>query len=224
NEANLIPTIITGSAANASAFANTSVFGTFDQHFVINNFIDNLTKVAGKHTFKYGFYYQRASNASNSQNHVQSDIDFSNNASNPLNTGHPFANALLGVYNSYTQASSKTKQSYFYQDLSFFVQDTWKIRPRLTLDLGVRFSYYEPYHNITGPESYFDPSLFSAAKATRIYRPVCVGAATCSAGQTAYRALDPATTGAPTLTNTQPGFLVGKLVPNSGDLTNGLGQ
>ncbi|HZS03640.1 MAG TPA: TonB-dependent receptor [Blastocatellia bacterium] len=223
NEANLIPTIITGSAANASAFANTSVFGTFDQHFVINNFIDNLTKVAGKHTFKFGIYYQRASNASNSQNHVQGDIDFSNNASNPLNTGYALANVLLGVYNSYTQASSKVHQSYFYQDISGYAQDTWKITPRLTLDLGIRLSYYEPYHNIIGPESFFNPALYDPAKAPRIYRPVCVGASTCSAGQTAYRALDPATTGTATLANTQPGYLVGKLVPNTGDLTNGLG-
>jgi len=91
NEPNLIPTITLGTLASASALPTTSVFGTFDQRFVINNFIDNLTKVSGKHAFKFGFYYQRASNASNSQNHVQSDIDFANSASNPLNTGYAFA-------------------------------------------------------------------------------------------------------------------------------------
>jgi hypothetical protein len=224
NEPNLIPSIALGNLANANALPTTSVSGTFDQRFVINNFIDNLTKVSGRHAFKFGFYYQRASNASNSQNHVQSDIDFSNNASNPLNTGYAFANTLSGVYNSYTQASAKVHQSYFYQDISWYAQDTWKIKPRLTLDLGVRFSHYEPYHNIIGPESFFDPKLFDPSKAPRIYRPVCVGAATCASGQAAYRAIDPATTGAPTLANTQPGFLVGKLVPNTGSLTNGLGQ
>src|SRR5262249_56242152 len=138
-----------------------------------------------------------------SQNHVQSDIDFTNNASNPLNTGNPFANALLGVYNSYLQASTKVKQSYFYQDISYYLQDTWKIKPGLTLDLGVRFSYYEPFHNTIGPESFFNPGLFDPAKAARLYLPVCVGAATCSAGQAAYRPIDPATNGQPPLPNTQ---------------------
>ncbi|MDQ3013383.1 MAG: Plug and carboxypeptidase regulatory-like domain-containing protein, partial [Acidobacteriota bacterium] len=118
NEPNLIPSIIMGAVPNSSALGNTSVFGTFDQRFVINNFINNTTKVVGKHAVKFGVYYQRASNASNSQNRVQSDIDFSNNASNPLNTGYAYANTLLGVYNSYTQASAKVKQSYFYQDIS----------------------------------------------------------------------------------------------------------
>jgi hypothetical protein len=224
NTANLIPSLAFGGIPSVSAPVNTSVFGPFNQNFVITNILDNLTKVSGRHTFKFGFYYQRASNASNSQNPVQSNIDFANNASNPLNTGHPFANALLGVYNSYLQASTKVEQSYFYQDISYYAQDTWKITPRLTLDLGMRFSYYEPYHNIVGPESFFNPNLFDPAKAQRLYRPVCVGAATCAAGQAAYRALDPATTGAPTLSNTQPGFLVGRLAPNSGDVTNGLGQ
>ena len=203
---------------------HTMVFGTFDQRFVINNFLDNLTKVRGNHTLKFGFFYQRASNESNSQNRVQSDIDFSNNASNPLNTGYPFSNALLGIYSSYTQANTKVLQSYFYQDISGYIQDTWKLTPRVTLDLGMRFSYYEPYHNIVGPESIFNSGLFDPDKAPRIFRPACVGAATCSSGQAAYRALDPAVTGPPTLANTQPGYLVGKLVPNSGDLTNGLGQ
>ena len=224
NTPDLIPSLNLGGIANVPATANTSVFGTFDQHFVINNFIDNLTKVRGKHTFKFGFYYQRASNESNSQNHVQSDIDFSNNGSNPLNSGNPFSNALLGVYASYTQASVKVHQNYLYHDISYYVQDNWKIKPSLTLDLGLRMSYYQPYYNTLGPGSYFNPALFDPSKAPRIYRPVCVGASTCSAGQATYRALDPATTGAPSLANTQPGFLVGKLVPNSGDFTNGLGQ
>jgi hypothetical protein len=89
-----------GGIASVATVGNTMVFGTFDQRFVINNFLDNLTKVRGNHTWKFGFFYQRASNASNSQNRVQSDIDFSNNASNPLNTGYPFSNALLGIYSS----------------------------------------------------------------------------------------------------------------------------
>jgi hypothetical protein len=117
----------------------------------------------------------------------------------------------------------KVNQSYFYQDISWYFQDTWKITPRLTLDLGMRFSYYEPYHNVIGPESFFNPGLFDPAKAPRLYRPICVGASTCQSGQATYRAIDPATTGSPTIGNTQPGYLVGKLVPNSGDLTNGLG-
>jgi outer membrane receptor protein involved in Fe transport len=116
------------------------------------------------------------------------------------------------VYNSYTQASTKPHQDYIYHDVSWYAQDTWKIHRRLTLDLGVRFSWYQPVYNRAGDGSFFNPSLFDTAKAPRIYRPVCVGAATCAAGAATYRALDPAATETPTMANTQPSFFVGKLV------------
>src|SRR5262249_60838641 len=75
NTGDLIPSVTFGGIANittnatnpaAGGTVGTSVFGPFDQKFVINNFIDNLTKVSGKHTFKAGIYYQRATNPSKS--------------------------------------------------------------------------------------------------------------------------------------------------------------
>ena len=222
NTPNLIPSLIFGGIASVSAPVNTSVFGTFDQRFLIWQTMDSLTKVAGKHVLKLGFYLQSASNASNSQNRVQSDIDFTANASNPLNTGYPFSNAMLGVYNSYTQASTKINQNNLYHDVSWYLQDTWKVSPRLTLDLGVRFSWYQPVFNSKGDGSFFNPDLFDASKGQRLYRPVCVGAATCTSGAASYRAVDPAVAGAPTMANTRPAFFVGKLVPGAGSDTNGL--
>ncbi len=222
NTTGLIPSLAFGGIASVPAIANTSVFGPFDQRFSIWHAMDNLTKVKGKHVFKFGFYYQSASNASNSQTHVQSDIDFTANGSNPLNTGNPFSNALLGVYNGFTQASVKSYQDNIYHEVSWYAQSTWKVHPRLTLDLGARFSWYQPVYNRAGDASFFNPDLFDPAKAQRIYRPTCVGTATCAAGAATYRAIDPAVTGAPTLANTLPGFFAGKLVPNSGDINDGL--
>ncbi len=228
NTTGLIPSLNFGTApTGSSAFANTSVFGPFVQNFVINNFIDNVTKVWGNHTLKTGVYFQRASNISNSQNHVQSDINFGGgDANNPLSTGYGFANAALGVYSSYTQASVKLKQDNFYQDISFYVQDSWKITPRLTAELGIRLSHFGTYVNNFGPEGYFDPTLFKASDSMRLYRPVCVGASTCTSAQIGaniYRGIDPLTVGTPTLANTVSGFNVGKLIPGVGSFTNGLG-
>src|SRR5204862_2347500 len=120
----------------------TSLFGTFDQIFLIWQIMYSVTQVVSRHVFKAGIYFQSADTASNSQTHAQNDIDFSVNGSNPLNTGHPFANALLGVYNSYTQASSKPYVSTIYHEFSWYLQDTWRIHRRLTLDLGIRFYWY----------------------------------------------------------------------------------
>ena len=185
--------------------------------------MDNITKIRGKHVFKFGFYFQSASNASNSQTHVESDIDFTANASNPLNTGNPFANALLGVYNSYTQANAKPYQNYLYHDLSWYVQDTWKVTPRLTLDLGVRFSWYQPVFNSAGDGELLQSGRCSTRPRRRASTGRCASApppARPAPPPTAR--IDPAVSATPTLTNTQPGFYVGKLVPNSGNFTNGL--
>jgi len=221
NTSNLIPSLTFGGIPSATT-ALTSVFGTFDQRFSIWNAMDNLTKVRGSHVFKFGFYYQSASNASNSQTHVESDIDFTNSATNPLNTGDPFSNALLGIYTSYRQDSAKPLGDYVYHEVSWYAQDTWKIHPRVTLDLGARFSWYQPVYNRAGDGAFFNPSLYDPAKAMRIYRPVCVGASTCSSGSATYRAIDPAISSVPTTGNTLPAFYVGKLVPNSGDISDGV--
>jgi hypothetical protein len=222
NTSGLIPSLTFGGIASVPTVVNTSVFGTFDQNFRIYQLTDNLSKVWNTHLFKIGVYYQSAANASNSQNTVESNIDFTASSTNPLNTGNPFANALLGVYNSYSQQSAKVYASFVYHELSFYLQDTWKVRPRLTLDLGVRFSWYQPVHNDAGPEAYFAPSQYTAAQAPRLYRPVCIGTAPCASSSTAYRAYDPATTGALTMTNTLPAFYVGKLVPNAGNIYDGM--
>ena len=206
-------------AVGNQTFAETNFNGTpFRQTFTIDNFIDNVTKVWRSHTFKAGVYYQRASNRRTSFGPVQANVDFFSNAANPLNAGHPYANALLGVYNSYTQASVKLDNNFFYQDLSAYLQDTWKLGSRLTLDLGVRLSHYQPIYDKEGQLSFFNPGLYDAARAPRIYRGVCVSVNPC-----VVRAVDPAVTAPASAGNTLPAAFVGRLVPNSGDLANGLG-
>ena len=202
------------------ATAVTDFNGTpFDQKFSIHNFMNATTKIVGRHTFKGGVYYQRANNRRTSFGPVQSNLVFGD--SNPQNTGHPFANALLGVFDTYTQAEQKITSNYLYQDLSVFLQDTWKVRDGLTLDYGLRVSHYEPIHDEEERLGFFNPDLFDPARAVRLYRPVCV-ALPCTGAN--LRAIDPAVSGAPTVQNTRPGNYVATIVPGSGDVTNGIGR
>lgn len=211
-----IPSVSLGGIAGQT-FASTTFNGTpFDQRFVIDNLTNTLTKVWNQHTVKTGVYYQGATNRRTSFGPVQSNLAFG--TSHPQNTGHPFANALLGLFDSYTQAEQKVTSNYFYRDLSGYIQDTWKIRQRLTLDLGVRISHFQPIHDKEGRLGFFNPDLFDPAQAVRLYRPVCVGSP-CVA-----RAIDPAVAGAPSLENTRPANYVSTIVPGSGSLTNGIGR
>ena len=209
----------TSAIQTACSVAGTDFNGTpFDQRFVINNFMNNLTKVAGRHTLKGGLYYQRANNRRTSFGPVQSNIIFANNSGHPQNTGHPFANALLGIFDSYTQAEQKIESNWFYQSIEGYLQDTWKVTPRVTLDCGLRVSHYQPIHDQEDRLSVFNPELYDASRAVRLYRPVCVGS------PCAVRAIDPGVTAAPTLANTRPSSYLNTIVPGSGDLLNGMGR
>ncbi|MEI9975653.1 MAG: hypothetical protein WDO73_28480 [Ignavibacteriota bacterium] len=44
----------------------------------------------------------------------------------------------LGVYQTFAQAANFINGKYRYTNLEFFVQDTWKVTSRLTLDYGLR--------------------------------------------------------------------------------------
>jgi hypothetical protein len=233
NNGDAIPNFNYGGNAGVNAVPNQTLPNTvfngspFTQTFSIDNFMDNLTKVQGKHTIKTGFYWQRSHNKRTSFGPIQANINFANDSNNPLNTGHPFANALTGVYSTYEQASVQLTNDFVYNNIEAYVQDTWKVTPRLTLDYGLRLSYYQPLYDLERQLGLFDQALYDRSRAVRIYTPVCVNnAATCASGAN-RRAVDPAllTSGfTPTTANTLPVAFLGLIVPNSGDITNGVGS
>jgi hypothetical protein len=171
---------------------------------------------------------------SSSQSNTESTINFGSGGNNPLDSGYPYSNALLGVYQSYSQVSQQVIQNFLYHDVSWYAEDTWKVKPSLTLDLGMRFSWWQPTYDKGASEGYFNPALYSASAAPQLYYPVCIGdgtvgfTGTCSSGSATYRAIPssgPPTTAqlaAATLLNTMPSYDVGREVPGTGSLTNGL--
>jgi hypothetical protein len=177
------------------------------------NIIDNLTKAAGSHVIKAGIFIQRSRRDQTEGGPANGQISFSSDPDPgfTLNTGHPYANALLGIYNSFEQSSSRPTGHYRYTNVEFYVQDTWRARSRLTLDYGIRFSWFQPQYDELLRASVFNPDLFDKTKAVRLYRPIRVGAV--------RGAVDPANPGVVL----PPGF-IGQIVPGSGDLENGMGR
>ena len=191
------------------------------------NFIDNISKVFGSHTIKAGFYAQRSRKDQTVFARTDGDIDFANNANNSLNTGHPYANALLGIYNSYIQSNNFVKGLYRYWNIEGYVQDNWKVTRKLTLDYGLRISWYEPQYDRLLQTGAFNPSEYDPAQAVRLYFPVCINNASTCAGGANRRAVDPARLRpgfVPTLANTSPSNFIGAIVLGSGDIANGIGR
>ena len=213
-----------GRIANAPNIgSNNSPFYNFNTN---RDWSATISKVAAQHSLKAGIFWQNSFKPQSSFANNNGQYNFTDNASNPLDTGFGFANAALGIYNQFTQASGYYIGNYRYNNVEFFAQDNWKVSSRLTLDYGMRFYWIQPQHDEALQTANFLPDKFNKADAPRLYRPVCIGnSAPCSG--TSRRAVDPSAMAAgfvPTADNTIDGAYIGRIVPNTGKLLNGVFQ
>jgi hypothetical protein len=216
----------------ASQFININFGGVTNQNFAGSNgysqfpyknsnttfdFYDNVSKVIGTHTWKAGIYIQRSRKdqaAGDSMSIVFNPTNNPGGTSNlasPTNTGHPYADALLGAFNSLNQPTRGIYQGqYRSTNVEWYLQDNWKATRRLTLDYGLRMNWIQPQYDQRLQGAFFDPARYDRSKAVRLYRRDPRGSG---------RAVDPAN---PTVL--LDSFLIGRIVPNSGDPFNGMIQ
>jgi hypothetical protein len=187
--------------------------------------VGSISKIMGSHTVKAGVYYHKSLKPQSSFAPNNPQVGFADSVNNPFDTQFAFANAATGVYNSYTQASARIVGNYKYFNLEWYLQDNWKVNRRLTLDYGMRFVWMPPQTDTEFQGANFIPGRFDPQQSPRLYRPICINnVATCNSGPN-RRAVDPALLVpgfAPTASNTLPDFNIGRVVPNSGSLTNGV--
>jgi len=120
----------------------------------VNNtfqWIDNFSKVMGRHTMKLGveFHYDQI----NANPIAQFNGNFLFTGSE---TGSDFADFLLGVPSQYNQSQLQP----FYARNKYagiFAQDSWRVRPNLTLNYGLRWDRIEPWYEKDNGISTFEP-------------------------------------------------------------------
>ena len=99
--------------------------------------------LAQSHLFKAGFIIQHALYNQYHQaggNSFPGSFAFGTDANNPIDSGYAYANAFLGNYDTYNEATNRVDYAPITRIWEWYVQDTWKSRRRLTLDIGVRFT------------------------------------------------------------------------------------
>src|SRR5215471_8261565 len=124
---------------------------------------DNIAKIWGTHTLKAGVFWERIRNAQPASNATNGSLGV--NVGNSNTTGNPYADMLLGNLNSYSETSYNRINDISYNTYEGFVQDSWKISRRLTLELGVRITKFTPWADDIG----FGFSVFDYSK----YSPSC---------------------------------------------------
>lgn len=126
---------------------------------------DDFSKVHGSHAFKMGYEILHFTDTFYQQGYPSGQFNFANTTAGlqpngqPIpSTGNTFAGFELGAvasvnFTTYTntwQPRSSINSLYF--------QDDWKFSPKLTLNLGLRWSTEDPYHTAHGQESQFSPT------------------------------------------------------------------
>lgn len=137
-----------------------------------STFRNNLTYNRGNHTFKFGgemtYEFKNENLGGNSSggnfgfSNVQTQGFVGTAAINAtgITTGDSFASFLLGRANTYTEAQFDPRVRFRFGRNELYVQDTWKVRPNLTLDLGVRYQYFRPVKEVNNLLVTFDPALY----------------------------------------------------------------
>jgi hypothetical protein len=183
------------------------------------SFQDDLTWTRGRHNFKFGVYTEWASKTEPQSVNYMGNYNFGHNAQNPLSTGNGYANALLGVFTTYDELTNRVDRDRRHWQTEGYLQDSWRMHPRLTLDYGVRLTHSGGYYDARKSTAGFYEPNWNPANAPRMYWPVCTtgvpGNQTCPANN--QRAVDRANPNV-----LLPSAFVGQLVPGSGSQTNGM--
>lgn len=126
---------------------------------------DNLTWQKGSHTLKFGAMYARNRKDQNSRpDSYNGAITFSTNG-NPNTTGDPFADALMGNFQTLRQQSADPVGHFRYNDFEVYVNDSWKVSRKLSLELGLRYVRTGPTYTQGNNMVNFDPAQYSATQA-----------------------------------------------------------
>nr|MDQ2900173.1 TonB-dependent receptor [Acidobacteriota bacterium] len=126
-------------------------------------FQDNLTWVRNRHSFKTGYELIRT-RGDDLLSTLPGGVFRFGGTDSPFtpNTGNDFAAFLLG---SVTRADFTTELANWlprWFSHALYFQDDWTVNRRLTLNLGVRWSYETPFQTKYGQQSEFNPSVTDA--------------------------------------------------------------
>ncbi|MEP6914328.1 MAG: carboxypeptidase regulatory-like domain-containing protein [Acidobacteriota bacterium] len=209
NPDNLIPNASFGGGVPGTITSfqsdNRWPFFGFNRLFNISG---NLTKVKGTHNMKTGLFVERTTRPAQRASSFNGSLSFNSDGSNPLNTNVGFANGLLGAVSQYQESNGHPDAHGQFTNTEFYAQDNWRLKRNFTIDAGVRFYYITPTQSRGDKVAQFVPDTWSAAQAPLLFTPIST-----SNGR---QALNPVTG------EILPFVYAGRLVPGSGNFTNGM--
>lgn len=150
-------------------FSNISDRGQYRDFNDDSNGFDHLSKIIGRHSTKFGVTYHWYQKDENSASGNQGNFGFPTTAPNGKNSEYQeWANFLTGNASSFGQASADFRAVIRQQQWEMYAQDTFQLRPNLTLNYGLRYSLFRQPTDAKGHLTNFDPATFNASGAPPI--------------------------------------------------------
>jgi len=114
---------------------------------------ESLSWFHGRHSVKGGFQIRR----NDYEYYSPSSNLFGNDTFSNRFTGFPYSDFLLGIPTTAARAFPPVKQSLMEYSYSLFLQDEYRITPKLTLNYGLRWEVKRPWSEANNLLSVFDP-------------------------------------------------------------------
>jgi hypothetical protein len=139
-----VPAIGLGNGLNS--FGGITPWVTRDDLF---QWTDSLSMIKGAHSIKVGGTIGRDRYNQKGNQKSEGEFDFdgqsTNNPGNPNKTGYLFADFMLGQPSQYYRVTSLANAQLRRTNYAVFIQDDWKVTPRLTVNLGLRYENIRPW-------------------------------------------------------------------------------
>ncbi len=208
NPLNFVPGMSFGGVTGAASVSYDGRFPYFLTRYT-TDYSDALSANFGAHSVKAGVFMERMRQHDGGwATNFNGTFDFGRNVNNPLDTNNPYSNAVLGIYNNYTEATYRPLALRHSLGVDWYVQDNWKVSRRLTLDYGVRFTWWTPFTNWDSKMATFVPGIYDSSKAVKLIYPATVNGAKVGIN--------------PVTSQTYPSVLIGFIAPGTGNPTNGM--
>lgn len=148
-----------------SGLLNTGGNGTAVKRGRIYQFLDNLSWMPNRHTFKFGADYKLIFDHDDNvfSNYRSGDFYFNGSSSVGAGIGDPYTQFLLGYPDS-SQLGEVNDPNMDGRGSSwaFYAQDDWKITPRLTINAGLRWEVHPPMREAHGNSATFQTDYTSS--------------------------------------------------------------
>jgi hypothetical protein len=171
---NRVPSVTFG----GGVFSSITGFGSYRDYNRDHNVFDNLTWIKGRHTLRFGLSYHHYQKAENAGGNNVGLFSFPNS---PTLTGtncvttvaickteQAWANFLLGNLATFSQSSQDATADIREHQWETYGQDEFRVSRRVTVTLGLRYSWFEQPYSGNGQLNNFDPVLYNPANAPTI--------------------------------------------------------